>query len=111
MALPPVYTEGIIRIPFVTAGSFSYTVPDGLRAIIVDITGFLGSEGNSESVLQVTSGVGIYWQWFSPPVRARQFHWQGRQSFDAGEVLDVTLSSPAGANAAIEFTAYMLTLP
>jgi len=108
---PPVYTEDVVRIPFVVPGSFSYAVPTGIRLILHDVTGLMYSESDSESVFQITEGLGTYFQWICPPLRFRQFHWSGQQVFDTGDELSITLSTPGSASGDIALTGALLTLP
>jgi hypothetical protein len=111
MALPPVYTEDVVRIPFTVPGFFGYTVPDGYRLIVHNITGLIYAESDSEAVFQITAGLGTYWQWICPPLRFRQFEWNGQQAVDAGVELGITLNTPGAASGDIAITGAVLTLP
>jgi hypothetical protein len=90
-------------------GNLGYTVPDGYRAVLRDVDGFIDAySGLTALAIDGVGGATIaYWSVASGTFQTIQ--WRGRQVFNPGDIIGFlqTGADPVSVSA----SGYLLTLP
>lgn len=109
-----VYSTLFVRQFAATPGLYTYVVPDGQRAVVVSIDANCSpGTRNQRAALQgffVQDSEDVTWWQVLPPdaVTNVQYHWEGRQVYNAG---DVICFNALDGGWQFSLSGFLLTLP
>lgn len=108
MAYPSVWSTRFIGEALVDGDVATYTVPDGMVAILTDVESTVSGEDSGASVY--ATGEAGNWQLFYlyPPTADTSAQWTGRIVLQAGEELHVYQEGTTGS---VTACGYLLTAP
>ena len=110
MSLPPAYTTRFISVSVSFGGASGYTVPDGYRAVVTDISGFIRGSIGIDSRASAELNNLVVLQVFCAG-EARSFHWRGRQVLYAGESIQVSGGGIGGGFVDFAVTGFLFVEP